>query len=46
VPPADAMPPIPADVRNAALAQLGHLWLVSPNGSVRDVSDVGDQDYA
>jgi len=38
-------PGIPDDLRNAALAQLGHLWLVKPNGSARNVSDVGDQDY-
>jgi len=42
VPPAGA---VPDELRNAALAQLGHLWLVKPNGSVKDVSDVGDQDY-
>jgi len=42
VPPAGA---IPADLRAAALAQLGHLWLIHRNGSVRDVSDVGDQNW-
>jgi hypothetical protein len=42
VPPEGA---IPADLRKAALAQLGHLWLVKPGGSARDVSDVGDQDW-
>jgi hypothetical protein len=42
VPPAGA---IPANLRDAALAQLGHLWLVKPKGSVRNVSDVGDQDW-
>ena len=42
VPPAGA---IPAYLRAAALAQLGHLVLVQPDGSVRDVSDVGDQDW-
>jgi len=40
VPPAGA---VPANLRDAALAQLGHLWLVKPGGSVRNVSDVGDQ---
>ena len=43
VPPAGT---IPDELRNAALAQLGHLWLVKPNGSARNVSDVGDQDFA
>jgi hypothetical protein len=43
VPPAGA---IPDELRDAALAQLGHLWRVKPNGSVKDVSDVGDQDFA
>jgi hypothetical protein len=42
VPPAGA---IPADLRAAALAQLGHLWLVKRHGQVTDVSDVGDQDW-
>ncbi len=42
VPPAGA---IPANLRDAALAQLGHLWLVKPSGSVKNVSDVGDQDW-
>ncbi|MGE5289560.1 MAG: ScyD/ScyE family protein [Micromonosporaceae bacterium] len=42
VPPAGA---IPANLRDAALAQLGHLWLVKHKGSVQDVSDVGDQDW-
>jgi hypothetical protein len=42
VPPANA---IPASLRNTALAQLGHLWLVKANGSVRNISDVGDQDW-
>jgi hypothetical protein len=42
VPPAGA---VPANLRDAALAQLGHLWLVKPDGSVRNVSDVGDQDW-
>ena len=42
VPPASA---IPAGLRAAALAQLGHLWLVKRHGRVQDVSDVGDQDW-
>jgi sugar lactone lactonase YvrE len=42
VPPAGA---IPGSLRDAALAQLGHLWLVKPNGSARNVSDVGGQDW-
>jgi len=42
VPPAGA---VPANLRDAALAQFGHLWLVKPDGSVRNVSDVGDQDW-
>jgi sugar lactone lactonase YvrE len=42
VPPKGA---IPDRVRNAALAQLGHLWLVRPHGQVTNVSDVGDQDW-
>jgi hypothetical protein len=36
---------IPDELRNAALAQLGHLWLVNHGGSARNVSDVGDQDW-
>jgi sugar lactone lactonase YvrE len=43
VPPAGT---VPDDLRNAALAQLGHLWLVKPDGSAKNVSDVGDQDFA
>lgn len=42
VPPTGA---IPANLRAAALAQLGHLVQVSP-GSIRTVSSVGDQDWA
>jgi hypothetical protein len=42
VPPAGA---IPANLRAAALAELGHLVLAAPHGSVRDVSDVGNQDW-
>ena len=42
VPPAGA---IPDDLRAAALAQIGHLWLVKRHGRVTDVSDVGDQDW-
>jgi hypothetical protein len=42
VPPKGA---IPRKLRNRALAQLGRLWLVKPGGSVRRVSDVGDQDW-
>ena len=42
VPPAGA---IPADLRDAALAQIGHLWLAKPSGSMRNVSDVGGQDW-
>ncbi len=42
VPPAGA---IPDDLRAAALAQLGHLWLVKRHGRITDVSDVGDQDW-
>jgi len=44
-----AVPPkgtIPAKLRNAALAQLGRLWLIKPGGSVKSASDVGDQDWA
>ena len=36
---------IPRNLRDAALAQLGHLWLVKHDGSVKDVSGVGDQDW-
>jgi hypothetical protein len=46
VPPADAFPPDMQNVRDAALAQLGHLWRVKSNGSAKNVSDVGDQDFA
>ena len=42
VPPAGA---IPDNLRAAALAQLGHLWLVKHHGRVTDISDVGDQDW-
>lgn len=42
VPPAGA---IPANLRAAALAQLGHLVQVTPDHSIRNVSDVGDQDW-
>lgn len=42
VPPPGA---IPAKVRRAALAELGHLWLVKRHGSPKDVSNVGDQDW-
>ncbi len=42
VPPAGA---IPAGLRAAALAQLGHLWLVTRHGRAADVSDVGGQDW-
>ena len=42
VPPAGVLP---ENLRDAALAQLGHLWLVKPNSSARDISDVGDQDW-
>jgi hypothetical protein len=44
-----AVPPkgtIPDKLRNAALAQLGRLWLVKPGGAVKNVSNVGDQDWA
>jgi len=44
-----AVPPkgtIPPGLRTTALAQLGRLWLVRPGGSVTNVSDVGDQDWA
>jgi hypothetical protein len=37
---------IPSKVRNAALAQLGRLWLIKPGGAVKNVSNVGDQDWA
>jgi hypothetical protein len=43
-----AVPPegaIPANLRDAALAEFGHLGLVKPSGWVRNVSDVGDQDW-
>lgn len=43
-----AVPPqgvIAPDLREAALSQLGHLIWVKRDGSVRDVSDVGDQDW-
>ena len=43
VPPKGA---IPDKLRHKALAQLGRLWLVKPGGAVKDVSDVGDQDWA
>jgi len=43
VPPKGA---IPARLRAAALAQLGHLVQVKPYHSIRNVSDVGDQDWA
>jgi sugar lactone lactonase YvrE len=43
VPPKGA---IPDNVRNKALAQLGRLWLVKPGGQVKNVSNVGDQDWA
>ena len=36
---------IPAKLRAAALAQLGHLVLGSRHGSLRSISDVGDQDW-
>jgi hypothetical protein len=42
VPPAGA---IPAGLRAAALAQLGHLWLVTRHGRTADLSAVGDQDW-
>ena len=42
VPPAGA---IPANLRAAALTELGHLVLAAPHSSVRDASDVGDQDW-
>ena len=42
VPPAGVLP---ENLRDAALVQLGHLWLVKPNSSARDISDVGDQDW-
>ena len=43
-----AVPPagvIPAKLRATALAQLGHLVLAGRDGSIRDVSDVGAQDW-
>jgi hypothetical protein len=43
VPPPGA---IPYNLRAAALDQLGHLVQVKPYRPLRDVSDVGDQDYA
>jgi hypothetical protein len=43
VPPPGA---IPWSLRSAALDQLGHLVKVRGFGPVKDVSDVGDQDYA
>lgn len=43
VPPAGA---IPAKLRTAALAQLGHLVVANDRGAVRDISAVGDQDWA
>src|SRR5262249_15123897 len=43
VPPPGA---IPWSLRSAALDQLGHLVKVRGWGPMRDVSDVGDQDYA
>jgi sugar lactone lactonase YvrE len=43
VPPPGA---IPYNLRAAALDQLGHLVKVKPYRPLRDVSDVGDQDYA
>lgn len=36
---------IPDNLRDAALAEFGHLWLVRSNGATRDLSDVGDQDW-
>jgi predicted outer membrane repeat protein len=36
---------IPARLRAAALAQLGRLWQVTGHGRVRNVSDVGGQDW-
>lgn len=43
-----AVPPagtIPDELRNAALAQLGHLVRVKHHGSMRNISDVGDQNW-
>ena len=37
---------IPDNVRSKALAQLGRLWLVKPGAWVKNVSNVGDQDWA
>ncbi len=37
---------IPGNLRDAALAQLGHLVLVKHKGLMKDVSGVGDQDWA
>jgi hypothetical protein len=42
VPPPGA---IPAKLRATALAELGHLVQAKPYHSIRDVSDVGDQDW-
>jgi sugar lactone lactonase YvrE len=42
VPPKGA---IPANLRQAALAELGHLFLVNHRGRTRNISDVGDQDW-
>ena len=36
---------IPARLRAAALAELGHLVQAKPYHTIRDVSDVGDQDW-
>ncbi|TDU01651.1 hypothetical protein EDD99_0012 [Streptomyces sp. 846.5] len=43
-----AVPPvgaIPANLRQAALRELGHLFLVNHHGRTKDLSDVGDQDW-
>jgi sugar lactone lactonase YvrE len=37
---------LPAKLRAAAKAQLGHLVLATPRGSVTSISDVGGQDWA
>ena len=37
---------IPDKLRNKALAQLGRLWLINLGGRVKNVSNVGDQDWA
>lgn len=42
VPPKGA---IPARLRNAALAELGHLWLVGPHGRILASTNVGIQDW-